>query len=113
MPLLGIQIRRTDNGRKSIDVCVLRSRIPAGNPSMGQQGVDRPYPRVPKAPDAEGRGGHSAFALCLGRMVGSSEKAELEQMELAVRVIPAPEADRIANLNAIHALLATLPNHCK
>jgi len=42
--------------------------------------------------------------------VGASDKAELEQMELAVRVMPAPEADKIASLNAIHALLATLPN---
>ena len=46
----------------------------------------------------------------LAGLVGASDKAELEQMELAVRVLPAPEADKIASLNAIHALLATLPN---
>lgn len=46
----------------------------------------------------------------LAGMVGASDKAELEQMELAVRVLPAPESDKIASLNVIHALLATLPN---
>lgn len=46
----------------------------------------------------------------LAGLVGASDKAELDQMELAVRVLPAPEADKIASLNAIHALLATLPN---
>ena len=29
---------------------------------------------------------------------------------MAMRVLPAPETDKIASLNAIHALLATLPN---
>lgn len=43
-------------------------------------------------------------------LVGVSEKAELEQMDVAMRLVPAPEADKIASLNAIHALLATLPN---
>jgi len=43
-------------------------------------------------------------------IIGASDKAELERLELAVRVLPAPDADKIAGLNAIHALLATLPN---
>jgi len=42
-------------------------------------------------------------------LVGASDKAELVQMETALRVMPAPEADKISSLNAIHALLATLP----
>ena len=49
----------------------------------------------------------------LAGLVGGSDKAELEQMELAVRVIPAPEADKIASLNAIHALLVTMPINAK
>ena len=46
----------------------------------------------------------------LAGLVGASDKAELESMELAVRVIPSPEADKIAILNAIRTLQATLPN---
>lgn len=43
-------------------------------------------------------------------IIGASEKPELEQIELALRVMPAPEQDKIANINAIHALLATMPD---
>lgn len=42
-------------------------------------------------------------------LVGANDKAELEKIEAVVRVIPAPEADKIASLNAIHALIATTP----
>lgn len=37
-------------------------------------------------------------------------KAELEQIELAMRLMPVPMADKAASIDAIHALLATLPN---
>jgi hypothetical protein len=42
-------------------------------------------------------------------LVGSSDKEELEVMEATVRLLKAPEADKIATINAIHALLATMP----
>ena len=41
-------------------------------------------------------------------LVGESEKVGLEQMELAVRLSPAPDQDKAAALNAIHALISTL-----
>lgn len=31
-------------------------------------------------------------------------------MELAIRALPVPEADKAISINAIHALLATMPN---
>lgn len=40
-------------------------------------------------------------------LVGAESRAELEQMEVAARLMPAPDADRAASINAIHALLAT------
>ena len=42
-------------------------------------------------------------------LVGASDKAELEQMELAMRLQPVPAADKAASIYAIHALLATMP----
>ena len=42
----------------------------------------------------------------LAGLVGSSDRAELEQMESLIRVAPAPDADKVAALNAIHCLLA-------
>lgn len=40
-------------------------------------------------------------------LVGASTKEELVQMELAIRAMPMPEQDKVAALNAIHALLET------
>lgn len=45
----------------------------------------------------------------LARMVGVDTREELEQMELVMRAMPVPSEDKAAMLDAIHALLATLP----
>ena len=43
-------------------------------------------------------------------IVGGDGKEELEQIEVGVRALPAPDADKSTILNAIHALRATLPS---
>lgn len=45
----------------------------------------------------------------LGGLIGADTVAELKQIEAAMRVLPAPEADKAVSINAIHALLATMP----
>jgi hypothetical protein len=45
----------------------------------------------------------------LAQLVGADGKQELETMELAIRQMPAPAADKAAAIDAIHALLETLP----
>lgn len=40
-------------------------------------------------------------------LVGASDVAELKQMELTMRVLPAPEQDKAVTINAIHALITT------
>jgi hypothetical protein len=42
----------------------------------------------------------------LGRLVGSTDRAELEQMAVVMRSLPAPVEDIAASLNAIEVLLA-------
>jgi len=44
----------------------------------------------------------------LAGLVGASTKDELEEMEFTLRSLPAPEADKIVMINAIHALIDTL-----
>ncbi len=41
----------------------------------------------------------------LAALVGADSADELRAMEGIIRIAPAPEADKIAMLNAIHALL--------
>lgn len=43
----------------------------------------------------------------LSDLIGASKKDDLEQMELVLRATPAPEADKIAAINAMHVLIAT------
>lgn len=45
----------------------------------------------------------------LAGLIGVDGQAELEQMEAIIRCTPAPEKDKAAMINGIHALLATLP----
>ncbi len=40
-------------------------------------------------------------------LVGADDPDELRSMELVMRGLPAPEADKAATINAIHALLHT------
>jgi len=44
----------------------------------------------------------------LADLVGASTKEELEAMEAVLRVTPGIEQDKIAAINAIHALLETV-----
>ena len=47
----------------------------------------------------------------LAGLVGADSEQELRQMEAAMRMLPAPDADNVVSINAIHALLATMtPN---
>lgn len=45
----------------------------------------------------------------LVKIVGVDGRDELEQMEVVMRLMPAPAEDKAATVDAIHALLATLP----
>ncbi|TNI38975.1 hypothetical protein [Aeromonas veronii] len=45
----------------------------------------------------------------LAGLIGADTEAELRQMEAIMRTIDITDADRAASINAIHALLATMP----
>lgn len=48
----------------------------------------------------------------LAELVGADGAKELDEMELGLRVMPGIEADKIAAVNAIHALRDTLRPNC-
>ena len=79
-------------------------------PAWGNEVLTEHIRVCPKHPMRKAEADMTLLRNALAGLVGASDKAELEQMELGVRVLPVPEADKIASLNAIHALLATLPN---
>lgn len=42
-------------------------------------------------------------------LVGAETVDELKSMEATMRLLPAPEADKVVSINAIQALIATMP----
>lgn len=47
--------------------------------------------------------------VALVQLVGVDGPAELAEMEAVMRLMPAPAEDKAATIDAIHALIATLP----
>lgn len=45
----------------------------------------------------------------LAALVGVDGRTELEQLEATMRLLPMPAQDRAQTIDAIHALIATLP----
>lgn len=46
----------------------------------------------------------------LVKIVGVDGRTELEQMEAVMRLLPGPAEDKAETIDAIHALIATLPS---
>lgn len=51
---------------------------------------------------------NSKLRRALAELVGADTAKELDEMELGLRLMPGIEADKIASVNAIHALRDTL-----
>lgn len=83
---------------------------PQETPAWGNEVLTEHIRVCPKHPMRKAEADIALLRGALAGLVGASDKAELEQMELAVRLLPAPAADKAASIDAIHALLATLPN---
>ena len=61
--------------------------------------------------DAEAR--IERLRKALSGLVGAETKKELEAMDVALRIMPGIESDKIAGLNAIHALLHEINSNSK
>ena len=83
---------------------------PQETPAWGDQVLTDHIRECPKHPLRKAEADIALLRGALAGLVGASDKAELEQLELVMRTVAAPDADKAASLNAIHALLATLPN---
>ncbi len=80
---------------------------PEGTPPHGSQILTDHIKVCEKHPMRQAEKKIVLLRAALIGLVGVSEKAELEAMELAMRMAPAPMADKAVGIDAIHALLAT------
>jgi hypothetical protein len=65
--------------------------------------VERLLQRLERA-EAE----NARLRAALEGLVGASTREELEQLEVVMRLLPAPAEDKAKSIDAIHALLATI-----
>lgn len=82
---------------------------PQDTPAWGNDVLTEHIRVCPKHPMREAEGKIALLRNALVGLIGASEKTELEQLELGVRLAPVCDQDKAAALNGIHALLATIP----
>jgi len=80
---------------------------PEGTPPHGSQVLTDHIKACEKHPMRQAEATIKKLRSALAGLIGASTREELEQMEACVRLMPGVEADKIAALNGIHALLET------
>ena len=83
---------------------------PQETPSWGNEVLTEHIRVCPKHPMRKAEADIALLRKALIGLVGVESKAELEQIEIGLRLAPVPDADRAVSINAVHALLATMPN---
>jgi len=81
---------------------------PEGTPPSGAQILTDHIKVCEKHPMREAEAKILKLRNALSGLIGASAKDELEAMEVALRTVNAPDADKVVSINAIHALLETL-----
>ena len=96
------------NGR--ILTCVYCGHeYPQDTPAAGSQVLTEHIRVCEKHPMRKAEADIALLRSALAGLIGADTKDELMQMEATMRLLPAPEADKVVSINAIRALLATMP----
>lgn len=82
---------------------------PQGTPAAGAQVLTDHIRVCAKHPLRAAEARTERLRRALSDLIGAASSEELHAMEAAMRVLPAPDADRAVAINAIHALLETQP----
>jgi len=97
---------------KKVVTCVYcGEEYPQGTPTSGEhvKALTDHIKICKKHPMREAERQIELLRSALVGVVGADGKPELEQMEMALRLLDAPAKDKAATINAVHALLDTLP----
>ncbi len=82
---------------------------PQGTPAHGAEVLTEHIKVCAQHPLQAARVQIASLRTALANLVGASTEEELKGMEFVIRSTKAPAADKTAALDAIHALLATMP----
>ena len=84
---------------------------PQNTPAHGSQVLTEHIKVCGSHPMRKAEADIALLRSALAGLIGADSEDELRQMEIAMRLLPAPDADKAVSINAIHALLATMtPN---
>jgi hypothetical protein len=84
---------------------------PQDTPAHGSQVLTEHIKVCDSHPMRKAEADIAMLRSALAGLIGADSEDELRQMEVAMRILPAPDADKAVSINAIHALLATMtPN---
>ena len=81
---------------------------PEGTPPHGAKILTEHIKICPKHPMREAEAKITKLQKALSGLIGASTREELKTMETMLRALPGVEADKIAAINGIHALLETM-----
>jgi len=91
----------------SVVTCVYCGHeYPDGTPTAKHDLLTSHIKVCEKHPMREAESRIERLRKALSELIGAETKEELEAMEAAMRMMPGIEADKIAGINAIHALLS-------
>lgn len=94
----------------SVVTCVYCGHeYPEGTPTAKHDLLTAHIKVCEKHPMREAEARIERLRKALAGLIGAETKEELEAMEAAMRMMPGIEADKIAGINAIHALLSEVP----
>jgi hypothetical protein len=82
---------------------------PQDTPASGSEVLTEHIKICERHPMRKAESDITLLRAALVGLIGAEGEDELKQIEVAMRLLPAPEADKAVSINAIHALLATLP----
>jgi hypothetical protein len=82
---------------------------PQGTPAAGSEVLTDHIKVCEQHPMRKAEADIALLRAALAGLIGSDTEAELRQMEATMRLLPAPEEDKAVSINAIHALLSTMP----
>lgn len=84
-------------------------QYPQDTPAWGSDVLTEHIKICPKHPMRQAEATIEKLRSALIGLVGAGEKDELETMEATLRMMPIPDVDRMATINAIRAIIETTP----
>ena len=110
LPSFNLLKRRIDIMNNRILTCVYCGHeYPQYTPAHGSRVLTDHISGCAKHPMSQTARDRTMLRAALVGLVGADTADELKAMEATMRMLPAPEADKAVTINAIHALIATLP----